>query len=138
MIQTGTTSRSTAPEVGDVKLFKKYDVFVVRLQEGFIAMSRWCRHMNGRVVYERDHWRFRCPYHRAVYDRRGDCTGGQPDLNALWLHPLSISNDGHVLVNTDDAIDRTHFEPSQAVSWGSELTGWGSVTRPLARPTPRP
>lgn len=104
-------------KVGDVKLFKEYDFFVVRLKEGFIAMSRWCRHMNGRVIYERDHWRFRCPYHRATYDRRGNCIGGQPDLNALWLHPVSISGAGRVLVNTDEAIDRTHFEADQAMRW---------------------
>ena len=103
-------------QVGDVKLFKQYDFFVVRLQDGFIALSRWCRHMNGRVIWERDHWRFRCPYHRAAYDRRGNCVGGQPDLNALWLHPITFNDEGHVLVNTDEAIDRTHYEPGQAAS----------------------
>lgn len=104
--------------VGDVKLFKEWDFFLVRLPEGFLAMSRWCRHMNGRVVWDRDHWRFRCPYHRATYDRRGSCTGGQPGLNALRLHPVSFSEQGHVLVDTDEAIDRACYDPGQAVASG--------------------
>lgn len=110
--------------VGDVKLFKQQDFFLVRLAEGFLAQSRWCRHMNGRVVYDRDHWRFVCPYHRATYDRRGNCIGGQPNINALRLHPITFSDDRHVLVNTDAVIDRASFDPDQAAEpSGAEVRG---------------
>jgi hypothetical protein len=58
-----------------------------------------------------------------VYDRRGNCIGGQPDLNALWLHPVTFSDDGHIFVNTDDAIDRTHYAPDQAAKQPTPAAG---------------
>jgi catechol 2,3-dioxygenase-like lactoylglutathione lyase family enzyme len=101
--------------VGDVKLFKAGNFFLVRLPEGFLAMTRWCCHMNGLVVYQREHWRFWCPYHSATYDLRGNATGGVPNLNALRLNPIRFSDAGHVLVDTDRVQERACFDPSQAV-----------------------
>ncbi len=102
-------------KVGDVKLFKEGNFFLVRVQEGFLALTRWCRHMNGKVVYQRQHWRFWCPFHGQTYDRRGDPLWGHPDVCALRLNPISFSPDGRVLVNTDEVIDRTCYRPDQAV-----------------------
>lgn len=100
--------------VGDVKLFKDADFFLVRLKEGFLAMSRWCTHMNGRISWNRDHWRFQCPYHRATFDRRGNATGGQPDIDALRLYSTDFSPEGRVLVDTSAVTHRACFEPQQA------------------------
>ena len=100
--------------IGDVKLFKDADVYLVRLKEGFLAMSRWCTHMNGRIIWNREHWRFQCPYHHATFDRRGDLTGGQPDLDALRLYDVSFREDGHVIIDTSQVTHRTCFEPEQA------------------------
>ncbi|MPZ13037.1 MAG: Rieske 2Fe-2S domain-containing protein [Chloroflexi bacterium] len=101
-------------KVGDVKLFKEADVFLVRVKEGFLAMSRWCTHMNGRIIWNREHWRFQCPYHHATFDRCGNATGGQPDIDALRLYPVNFSPEGHALVDTSQVIHRACFEPQQA------------------------
>jgi catechol 2,3-dioxygenase-like lactoylglutathione lyase family enzyme len=101
--------------VGDVKLFKEGNFFLVRRPEGFLAMTRWCCHMNGLVVYQREHWRFWCPYHSATYDLQGNATGGVPNLNALRLNPISFNGASHVLVDTDRVQERACFDPSQAV-----------------------
>lgn len=101
--------------VGDVKLFREGDFFLARLREGFLAMTRWCTHLNGRVTYQKAHWRFYCPYHQSTFDRRGDHTGGEPDLNALRLHAVSFSPEGRVLVDTDMVTERACFEQIQAV-----------------------
>lgn len=104
-------------EVGEVKLFREANFFLVRLSEGFLALSRWCTHMNGLLIYQKEHWRFWCGMHTATYDRRGDPTCSTtrfPDLPALRLHPISFSPEGHILVNTDEVIERTAFEPGQA------------------------
>jgi catechol 2,3-dioxygenase-like lactoylglutathione lyase family enzyme len=102
--------------IGEVKSFAKGDFFLSRLPEGFLAMSRWCMHINGKVIYQKEHWRFWCPYHGASYDRRGNPTDEtKPDLCALRLHPLSFSAEGHVLVNTDTVIERRCYTPDQAV-----------------------
>jgi len=118
--------------VGDVKLFKDADVFLVRVKEGFLAMSRWCTHMNGRIIYNRDHWRFQCPYHHATFDRHGNATGGQPDIDALRLYSISFSPEGHVLVDTSQVIHRSCFEPQQAaVLPRSEKTRNGKASQPV-------
>ena len=110
-------------KLGAVKLFKEADFFLVRTEEGFLANSRWCTHMNGRVIWEQDHWRFRCPYHRSCFDRHGNCVAGQPNLNALRLHPITFSDTGHVLVDTGTFIERSSFSPEQAVQPGGGRNG---------------
>jgi len=103
-------------EVGDVKLFREANFFLVRLEEGFLALTRWCSHMNGLLTYQREHWRFWCAMHTATYDRRGNPTCSThrfPGLPALRLHPITFSAAGHVLVNTDEAIARQTFHADQ-------------------------
>lgn len=101
--------------VGDVKLHADGNFFLVRLPEGFLALSRWCTHMNGKVVYQKAHWRFWCPFHGAIYDRRGEPILPRPDVCALRLNPVSFSAEGHVLVDTDEVIQRASFDAAQAV-----------------------
>ncbi|MBM2812691.1 MAG: hypothetical protein HW416_3450 [Chloroflexi bacterium] len=124
--------------LGDVRVSNEGNFFLVRLAEGFLAMTRRCTHMNGVLTYDKDHWRFFCPYHHACFDRRGDPLGGQPALDALRLNPVTLSADGHVLVNTDEIIPREFFDPSQAVSWGSGARGQGPVGRTTSSLTSNP
>ncbi|MBM2812610.1 MAG: plastoquinol--plastocyanin reductase [Chloroflexi bacterium] len=112
--------------VGDVKLLKDADVYLIRLKEGFLAMSRWCTHMNGRIIWNREHWRFQCPYHHATFDRRGNHTGGQPDLDALRLYSVGFGPDGHVLIDTSQVTQRACFEPDQCVQPDRALVGAGA------------
>lgn len=102
-------------KVGDVKLFADGNFFLVRLPEGFLALSRWCTHMNGKVIYQKPHWRFMCPFHGATYDRRGEPIDKRPDVCALRLNPITFTEDGRVLVNTDEVIVRESYQPDQAV-----------------------
>lgn len=99
--------------LGEVVLFSRGNFHLVRLREGFIAMSRWCTHMNGLVAWQGAHWRFRCPFHNTTYDRRGNPMG-KHDVEALRLHPVTFSPDGHVLVNTEEVVRRAAFDPEQA------------------------
>jgi len=104
-------------KVGDVRPFKVGNFHIVRLKEGFIAVSRWCTHMNGIVVYQKAHWHFFCPYHDGNYDRRG-VPAPYPGNRAggpLPLHPIAFSDEGHILVNADELIQRDGYDPSQAV-----------------------
>lgn len=100
--------------VGDVKTFGAGNFFLVRLQDGFIALSRWCTHMNGKIVYQKEHWRFYCPFHEATYNRCGEVTSGPAEM-PLRLNPVAFSPNGHVLVNTDEVTVREAYDPSHAV-----------------------
>jgi len=103
-------------KVGDVRAFKAGSFHLVRRQEGFLAVSRWCTHMNGSVVYQKAHWHFVCPFHDATYDRCGIPAPfmGNRARGPLNLHPISFNDEGHILVNTDDVIRRTAYDVSQA------------------------
>jgi len=100
--------------VGTVKAFVKGKFFLVRIDEGFLAVSRWCTHLNGLLNWKPEHWHFYCPMHGAMFDRKGDslpCSRAAPTLR---LHPVSISDDGTVTVDPDTAIKRERFAPEQA------------------------
>ncbi len=104
-----------AYRVGAMKPFKAGSFYLVRRKDGFLAISRWCRHLNGTVVYQPKHWQFWCPLHGATYDRDGinEPFPSNEGKDPLRLHPITFSDDGHILVDTDQVIERTGFDPSQ-------------------------
>lgn len=104
-------------EIGEVRMFREGNFFLVRNQEGFLAMNRWCTHMNGLLTYQQAHWRFVCPMHRASYDRRGMPTCStlrHPNLIPMRSHPVSFTADGRVVVDTDKIIERDSSKPDLA------------------------
>jgi Rieske Fe-S protein len=102
--------------VGDVKVFVKGRFFLVRQAAGFIALSRWCTHMNGLLTWKKEHWQFYCPMHGAAYDRKGGCVSYGRTMAPLRVHPLRIAADGTITVSTDKVIPRTSCEPSDFVA----------------------
>jgi Rieske Fe-S protein len=117
--------------VGDVRLFADGNFFLTRLPDGFLALTRWCTHMNGKIVYQKAHWRFWCPFHGATYDRRGEPIAKRPDVCSLRLNRVSFSPDGHVLVDTDTVIERAAYSPDQAVQPPAGLAGPSSSTKQM-------
>jgi Rieske Fe-S protein len=99
--------------IGDVKQFAKGKFFVVRLDEGFVAYSRWCTHKNGLLTWQPEHWRFYCPMHGVTYDRKGENTSFCHDVSALRMHPLALGADGTITVRPDEIIEREGFDPEQ-------------------------
>ena len=87
VVDCGPASRYKA---GEVKLFKDGNFYLVRMKDGFLALTRWCRHMNGKVVYQKEHFRFWCPFHAMTYDRAGDPLWGRPDVCALRLNAIGV------------------------------------------------
>jgi Rieske Fe-S protein len=99
--------------VGDVKTFVKGRFFVVHLDGGFIALSRWCTHMNGLLAWKKEHWQFYCPMHGATFDRKGECVTYGRSLAPLRQYPLRIADDGTIYVRTDTVTSRESFAAAQ-------------------------
>lgn len=103
-------------EIGSVTSFAKEMFFLVRLEEGFLALSSWCTHRNGRLKWEKEHWRFYCPFHSATYNRRGEFTGHLENVGPLRLHPVSVAADGSVVVDTSEIFVRHEHRVDHAVA----------------------
>lgn len=101
--------------VGSVTHFREQQFFLVRLQDGFLALSHWCTHMNGELRWREHCWSFYCPFHKATFNRKGESTSHRAGYPALRLYAVTISADGTVVVDTDAVIQRKGFDPSQVV-----------------------
>lgn len=103
---------------GSVTTFREGNFFLIRERAGFLALSRWCRHMNGLLSYQQEHWRFHCAFHGATYNLEGDHTGHMEGIPPLRLNPVTISSDKRVLVDTDTVVERSADEPPPFVACG--------------------
>ena len=100
---------------GDVKAFGKGKFFVVRYDDGFMALTRWCTHRKGLLAWKAEHWCFYCPMHGATYNREGENTSYFIKAAPMGAHPLAIADDGTITVRPDEIIERKGFDPSQLV-----------------------
>jgi catechol 2,3-dioxygenase-like lactoylglutathione lyase family enzyme/nitrite reductase/ring-hydroxylating ferredoxin subunit len=101
--------------IGSVTLHKEEQFFLLRLEQGFLAISQWCTHQNGLVAWRGNFYDFYCDKHGAVFNRTGDPASAIMDLPPLRLHPLRIDAAGEVEVDTDRVVLRRGFTPDQLV-----------------------
>lgn len=101
--------------VGTVKTFVRGKFFLVRLEGGFLALSRWCTHLNGILAWRKEHWEFLCPMHGARFDRKGISRPLARQCRPLRMHPVTITEAGEIIVDPDTAIERERFSPDQLV-----------------------
>lgn len=101
--------------VGSVTHFEEQQFYLVRHEDGFLALSHWCPHMNGMIRWRENYWSFYCPFHTATFNRVGECTGhgDQQKYPPVKLQPVSISDAGEVIVDTDVLVRRNAFSPGQ-------------------------
>lgn len=100
--------------IGSVTRVAEGRFFLVRNEDGFLALSAWCTHKNGITVWQKESWHFYCPFHGAKFDRSG-CYKGHMGCAPLRLNPVMIRDDGTVTVDTDRFFARTEYDPAQAV-----------------------
>ncbi len=101
--------------VGSVKTFVKGKFCLVRLEDGFIALSRWCTHLNGLLSWKKEHWEFYCPMHGARFDRTGMARPFGRPCPPMRIHPVTITPEGVVMVDPDTTIVREGFSTDQLV-----------------------
>jgi catechol 2,3-dioxygenase-like lactoylglutathione lyase family enzyme len=103
--------------VGSVTRIPAGQFFLVRLRDGFLAVSQVCTHMQFAVTYQPEHYRFYCPRHRRKFTRTGKFMPRFADDETPPLHVYGIELvDGRVVVDTDVSIPRTEDEVSHLLS----------------------
>jgi cytochrome b6-f complex iron-sulfur subunit len=74
-------------------------------EESFIAIYRRCTHLGCSVPYEPGKGQFVCPCHGSAFTPDGDVLNS-PAPRPLDLFPISLSQEGHLLVDTGQVIER--------------------------------
>jgi Rieske Fe-S protein len=100
--------------VGSITHNKEGKFFIVRLQEGILALSEVCTHMQCNVIYQPEHYRFYCGCHYNRFTRKGEHLGhiaGTPPLRTYNVEFV----DGQVVVDTDTSRYRGPDEADRMV-----------------------
>ena len=100
-------------KVGEVVDFRREKTFVVRLEGGFLAISAICTHLHCIVNWNAVIKEFECPCHGAKFNQSGEVVAGPPP-RPLDLHKIEIVA-GNLVIDTEKAIERQTFDPSQLV-----------------------
>jgi len=100
-------------KVGEVIPFRKERTFILRTEEGFLAISSICTHLHCIVNWNEMLKKFECPCHGAKFNQNGEVLEGPPP-RPLDLYKLQIVA-GNVVVDRASPIERSKFESSQLV-----------------------
>lgn len=88
--------------------------YLVRLADGgLLALYHRCTHLGCTVPYDSTTRTFVCPCHSSEFDGQGSVQN-PPAPRPLDLFAIRIE-DGNILVDTGQPIQRQTFEPSQVV-----------------------
>ncbi len=90
--------------------------YLVRLDNGgFLAIYRRCTHLGCAVPYDPGTGEFVCPCHGSVFPQDGEVLN-QPAPRPLDLFSLTINEDGEILVDTGQPVERERSDPAHAVN----------------------
>ncbi len=103
--------------VGSVTRVPRGKFYLVRLEDGFLAISEACTHRQFTVAYQPEHYCFACPLHGNRYSRTGKLIhrGAREATPPLHVYRVTFE-DGIVVVDTDESIVRTEEEAEVMVA----------------------
>ncbi len=119
-VKIASVDEALAMPIGTVTAFTEQRFYLSRVEDGFLALYRKCTHVGCVVPWVSDDpsedglsttGRFNCPCHGAIFDRYGVVHGG-PAPRPLDIFPITIE-DGELVVDTGDIIERSDFDKSQ-------------------------
>lgn len=100
--------------VGSVSYILSGRFFIVRNEDGLLAIWQKCTHLGCAVPWAENEHLFHCPCHGSIYNPEGVVQSG-PAPRPLDIFPIEIRGD-EVWVDTSMPTQRTGYVPSQAVS----------------------
>jgi len=88
--------------------------YLVRLDDGILALNEVCTHMHCLITYQQEHYRFYCACHYNKFTRRGEHIGHTPGVPPLNTYSVELV-DGQVVVDTDVTHRRSAQEAERMV-----------------------
>lgn len=98
-------------EVGSISYFRESRFFLVRLEEGFLALYRKCPHLGCVVPWDEELNKFNCPCHSSLFNTKGEVLSG-PAPRPLDYFPVEVKG-GEVFVDTGRLMTRQKFDLTQ-------------------------
>ncbi len=109
-----TVPAPLVPDVGEVPLKVAQGKFwLVNTEQGLIANYWKCVHLGCTVPWVGDE--FRCPCHGSIYSPDGQYVGGPAPRSMDWF-PITVNEDGSVVVDTGDIRTRGQDEPVDEIA----------------------
>jgi cytochrome b6-f complex iron-sulfur subunit len=94
-----TAGPPDAVAVGTVLDFPEHRAFVIRMAEGFRALSSVCTHLGCITRHQPDGNFIACPCHGSRFTLDGEVTAGPAPRPLHWLQ-MTLSEKGEMLVDT--------------------------------------
>ena len=88
-----------AIEVGSVVTNVEQRAYVIRIAEGFRALSAVCTHLGCITRFQPDRNIIACPCHGSQFTLAGDVVAGPAPRPLRWLQ-MSLSEKGELIVDT--------------------------------------
>lgn len=88
-------------QLNSYKTVPEKNVFVLRDNQGFRALSAVCTHLG--CIVSRTEWGFSCPCHGSKFDKQGNVTGGPAPKALEWLQ-VGLSPDGQLTVDLNKKV----------------------------------
>jgi cytochrome b6-f complex iron-sulfur subunit len=89
--------------IDSVTLDPSFGIFVVRLPEGFYAMSAVCTHLGCLSAWKPEAGVIACPCHGSFFQRNGKVIAGPAPRPLPWLK-MWMSDDGSLMVDRSSAV----------------------------------
>jgi cytochrome b6-f complex iron-sulfur subunit len=86
-------------EPGQIQTVEAHRVYVMRLNDGFRALSSVCTHLGCVTRFQPDSKTIACPCHGSRFDLNGDVLGGPAPRPLRWLE-MDVSPKGLITVDT--------------------------------------
>jgi cytochrome b6-f complex iron-sulfur subunit len=113
IVSVGRPERYT---VGSVTLDPRFGVFVVRVPEGFYALSAVCTHLGCLSTWKADAGVIACPCHGSTFRKDGTTIAGPAPAPLPWLK-MWLGDDGILVVDRSTPL-QPHSEYVQAETRG--------------------
>lgn len=89
--------------IDSVTLDPRFGIFVVRIAEGFYAMSAICTHLGCLSVWKPEAGVIACPCHGSSFQRDGKVIAGPAPRPLPWLK-MWMGDDGSLMVDRASAL----------------------------------
>jgi cytochrome b6-f complex iron-sulfur subunit len=97
--------------IGSVNRVLSGRFYLVRNQDGFLALWQRCTHLGCTIPWDEAEDQFHCPCHGSLFNVVGEVTGG-PAPRPMDFFPVIIRS-GEVWVDTSQPTERSRYDSSQ-------------------------